>query len=144
MEIDGDLRITAEQLAGLQRKAAAARPAMKGPRAQILSRLKGTSGQFVMLPFPEILLTAAQLDATWLAVLIAVAFETWRQKSETVALPSGILERAGVNKRARGRALRRLVELEIVEVVRPSGKAPMVTLVWKRPVPRMAPDQYHG
>jgi hypothetical protein len=92
-----------------------------------------------MLPFPEILLTAVQLDATWLAVLIAVAFEAWRQKSETVALPSGVLERAGVNKRARGRALRRLVELEIVEVVRPSGKAPMVTLVWKRPVPRMTP-----
>jgi hypothetical protein len=128
--MDENFCLTHEQLAELQNKLAARLPAKRAPRAKALYNLKG-SGMFARVPYPEILEVAARTGDALLAVLIAIIYQSWREDSPTVKLPSATLECAGINRFARGRALRRLVEAGVIKTDKPMGAAPRVTLIWR-------------
>lgn len=58
----------------------------------------------------------------------------WRAKSMTFTLPNGVLERYGVGRRVKRRALRKLERAGMITVTQKRGCAPVITLLGIAPV----------
>jgi hypothetical protein len=127
MAVDENFCLTQEQLAELQHKLVTKLPAKRIPRAKMPYNRGNT---FATIPYPAILPVAVRVGGMVLGVFIGIIYETWRQDSRTVKMPSATLERAGIDRQARRRALQRLTEAGVIEVSRQAGSAPQVTLVW--------------
>jgi len=132
MALDESFCLTQEQLAEWQQRQAARLPAKRTPRAK--SPLPYNRGKtFVTVPYPGILTVAVQVGGVVLGVLLSIMYATWQEGSTTIKLRSAELERAGIDRQARRRALLRLAQAGAVEVSRPAGIAPRVTLIWPSP-----------
>jgi hypothetical protein len=116
-----EFRITQEQMDILnkaKKSAAKSRPARPQPK------------RFAMLPYPEVLQAAAAVNDPVLAVLAYLAYETWRQNTNTVLVPSRRLLEAGFSRSAKSRALHRLQQAGLVHLHHRPNRNPRVTLRW--------------
>jgi hypothetical protein len=57
-----------------------------------------------------------------------ILYETWRAKGQPIKVPNGMLERCGVSRPAKYRALRKLEQLGLVSVEWRPYKSPIVTI----------------
>jgi hypothetical protein len=105
------------------------KPATPPPRLKVKS--KKITGEFLKGPIPLSWLTAASMlsGKAPLTVGLAVWFEAGRRKSKEVKLTSDILERFGVNRKAKYRALNSLEKAGLVRVRRAPRRNPVVTIL---------------
>jgi hypothetical protein len=92
------------------------------PQKQRQKFLKGP----VPLPW---LMTASKLPGKALAVGIALRFRQGLTGAPTIALPSTLLSRFGVDRHAKRRALDALEQNGLIAVDRQPGKNPVVTIL---------------
>ena len=62
-------------------------------------------------------------------VALELLYASWKSNGQAVTLPAGRLERAGVDRRTRWRALVKLEVAGLVRIERRRGKPHLVTLV---------------
>ncbi len=88
-------------------------------------------GEFLKGPIPLSWLgTAAKLPGKApLAVALAIMFEVGRRRSSTITLTTAILERFGVNRKSKYRALQRLEKAGLISVARRPHKNPLVAVL---------------
>jgi hypothetical protein len=63
------------------------------------------------------------------AVACHILYETWRAKGQPIKVPNGMLERFGVSRDAKIRALHKLEQLGLVSVEWRPRKSPIVTIL---------------
>lgn len=95
------------------------------------SRTPKIRGEFLKGPIPlEWLGRAAKLRGkASLATALAIWFEVGRRRSNEIKLTTAILARFGVNRKAKYRALKQLEGANLISVVRPPRKNPIVTVL---------------
>ena len=99
-----------------------------------LVRHQRQKGRFLKGPVPlNWLATAGRAPGQALQVANVLAFEVGVEKSQTVKLCHKRLREFGVEKDAASRALRALEGAGLVQVERPPGKSPIVTVLWQSP-----------
>jgi hypothetical protein len=88
-------------------------------------------GEFLKGPIPlNWLSAAAKLPGKApLAVALAIKFESGRRRSDEIILTSAVLQRFGVNRKAKYRGLARLEEANLIRVHRLSRRNPVVTVI---------------
>jgi hypothetical protein len=113
------------------RRAAAAAAAQDGPRKR--KTVKGgrgaKDGPFVLITKDEAAAGFRALDCRVAMVWLEIIYLAWKMKSTTVVLANKELERLGVTKWVKGRALSKLEQAKLIRVVRFGGKSPRVTLL---------------
>jgi hypothetical protein len=75
---------------------------------------------------------AAKLGSSCLALLIAIHFRRDVTKQDAVTLSSGFLAEFGIDRNAKGRALRSLEAAKLVRVKRIPGKSALVQLTARK------------
>jgi hypothetical protein len=114
----------AAEHAPLQKK-----PEPKRPRS---AARRPAGARFVQLPYERTLAAAGQLGYAPLAVLIEVAFLAFKAHQKPVPLANKALRAAGIDNKAKTRALRRLETAGLVAVIwRGKGKSPLVSILWE-------------
>lgn len=100
-------------------------------------------GEFLKGPIPlDWLGRAAKLPGkASLATAIAIMFEVGRRRSNQIKLTTAILNRFGVNRKAKYRALKQLEGAQLISVIRTPRKNPIVTVL---PVDAENPDKTPG
>lgn len=100
-------------------------------------------GEFLKGPIPlEWLGRAAKLPGkASLATALAIMFEVGRRRSNQIKLTTAILNRFGVNRKAKYRALKQLEGAQLISVIRTPRKNPIVTVL---PVDAESPDKTPG
>jgi hypothetical protein len=58
-----------------------------------------------------------------------ILYEVWRAKGRPIAVPNGMLERCGVSRQAKYRALQKLEQLGLVSIEWRDNKSPVVTVL---------------
>ena len=98
-------------------------------------KAKQIKGEFLKGPIPLDWLSAAcGLDGkAALAVSLAIWFESGRRRSKQVKLTTAILDRFGVNRKAKYRALASLEQAGLIAVSRQLRKNPVVTILMAQP-----------
>jgi hypothetical protein len=87
-------------------------------------------GQFLRGPIPlEALATASSLPGQALAVLLLVHHRVALTRSDWVTLPKGLLERFGVSRDSKARALHALEEASLIAVERVGGRTAQIRLL---------------
>jgi hypothetical protein len=88
-------------------------------------------GEFVKGPIPlDWLGRAAKLTGKApLATALAIMFEVGRRRSPQITLTTAILDRFGVNRKAKYRGLEQLEEANLIKVDRRPRKNPIVTVL---------------
>jgi hypothetical protein len=91
----------------------------------------GVQGEFVKGPIPlDWLGRAAKLTGKApLATALAIMFEVGRRRSPQITLTTPILDRFGVNRKAKYRGLKQLEEANLIQVDRRPRKNPIVTVL---------------
>jgi len=94
-------------------------------------RSKRIKGEFLKGPIPLNWLTAASKlrGKAPLTVALAVWFQVGRRKSRAVTLTSAVVERFGVNRKAKYAGLAALEKASLVRVHRRPRKNPIVTVL---------------
>jgi hypothetical protein len=114
------LALTPGQLAEAQGQARPVRARKAAPEA------------FVQLPYGPTLGAAGRLRNAPLAVLVELAYQSFKTHKDTVLLSNAALRAVGISPDAKVRALRRLEAAGMVKVAWRGGKkTPLVTLLWK-------------
>ena len=115
------------ELAPLQKK-----PELK-PRSMRSARSARPAGaRFVQLPYERTLAAAGRHRDARLAVLIELAYRTFKANQNQVPLANKTLRSVGITHKAKARALRQLEAAGLVTITRRgSGKSPLVTILWK-------------
>jgi hypothetical protein len=86
-------------------------------------------GRFLKGPIPlQPIAQAAQLPGQALAVYLAIHHRAALTRNETVTLPKGLLERFGVSRDSKARALHALEAASLVAVERVKGRTARITL----------------
>ncbi len=133
-----DFALSPEQVVEFQkhndeiRKAqeAAATKTRKASRKRAETWAKRTP--FVMLPYAEAMAMAGKRrDARW-AVWIELAHQAFAHHTDTVVLGNKALEAAGIDRKAKARALQALEEDGLIRVSKRGFKRPEVVLLWMR------------
>ena len=70
----------------------------------------------------------ATLSGSALAVLILLAHMAWEARSSTFTCPNGLMERHGITREAKRRALVKLEAAGLIAVQRQARHSPVVTL----------------
>jgi hypothetical protein len=111
-----DLRPSPEDLARHERKA-------RNPRKAPIA--------FVKLPYAATLKAAGLINDAPLAVLVEVAYRSFRDHSNEVRLGNQALSAVGISRFAKRRALQQLKKAGLVKVTWPKGgkRSPLVTLL---------------
>jgi hypothetical protein len=91
-------------------------------------RIKRRQGQFVMLPLALVDKVARHSRDKTFAVLCHLLHLDWKQGGGPIKVPNGLLDKLGVGRGAKSRALRKLERLAIVSVERKDRKSPIVTI----------------
>jgi hypothetical protein len=86
--------------------------------------------QFLKGPIPlDDIATASKLPGKALSVYLAVHHRAALTRCKSVTLPKGLLERLGVGRDAKARALHALAAASLIAVERDTGKTARVTLI---------------
>jgi hypothetical protein len=101
------------------------------PPAPFKAKSKRVMGEFLKGPIPLPWLTAASMLPGKAPIVVGLAlwFEAGRRKSRDVKLTSAILERFGVNRKAKYTALESLEKAGLVRVRREPRRNPVVTIL---------------
>jgi hypothetical protein len=91
-------------------------------------RIKKRQGQFVILPLALVDKVARQSRDKTFAVLCHLLHLEWKQGGGPIKVPNGFLEKLGVGRGAKCRALKKLERLGIVSVESRDRKSPIVTV----------------
>jgi hypothetical protein len=91
-------------------------------------RIKKRQPQFVKLPLALVDKVARHSRDKTLAVLCHLLHLDWKQGGGPIKVPNGLLDKLGVGRGAKSRALRKLERLGIVSVERQDRKSPIVTI----------------
>ena len=91
-------------------------------------RIKKRQRQFVQLPLGLVDQVARHSRDKTLAVLCHLLNLEWKQGGGPIKVPNGLLDKLGVGRGAKSRALRKLERLAIVSVERQDRKSPIVTI----------------
>jgi hypothetical protein len=95
----------------------------------LLAYKQRVQGQFLRGPIPlDTLATASGLPGQALAVLLLIHYRVAVTRSDWVTLPKGLLERFGVSRDSKARALHALEKSSLIAVERGCGRAARVTL----------------
>jgi hypothetical protein len=87
-------------------------------------------GQFLKGPISlDDIATASRLPGQALGVFLAVHHRAALTRCKSVTLPKGLLERLGIGRDAKGRALHALEAASLIVVERDTGKTARITLV---------------
>jgi hypothetical protein len=124
----GDVdRLRLPDASNREHERASARSLPAAPKATTRNRIKG---EFLKGPIPLAWLSkAARLRAkSALAVALAIWFESGRRRSPEVKLTTKILERFGVNRKAKYRALTALEREGLIVVTRMPRRNPVVVI----------------
>ena len=94
-------------------------------------KVRRIQGEFLKGPIPLKWLSTASklLGKASLAVGLAIWFEAGRKCKEEVRLTTAVLERFGVNRKAKYRALESLEDAGLISVRREPRKNPVVTIL---------------
>ncbi len=120
------LNLTPEQVAEFA-------PLQKKPKSKPqLPRSQRQAGKrFVQLPYERALATAGRLGHAPMAVLIEVAYLTFKAHGEPVPIANKALRAVGIDHEAKTRALHRLVMAGALRVIwRGRGRSPLAALRW--------------
>lgn len=98
---------------------------------KVSSKAHRTQGEFLKGPIPlDWLGCAAKLSGkASLATALAIMFEVGRRRSQEITLTTAILERFGVNRKAKYRALVQLENAGLISVVRQPRRNPLVAVL---------------
>jgi hypothetical protein len=112
----------------------------KGPPPSPKSRR--IKGEFLKGPIPLSWLSAAAKlkGKAPLAVALAVWFERGRRRGEEVRLTTAILDRFGVNRKAKYSGLKALEEAGLIRVRRELRRNPLITVLEVQSKPNPSPD----
>jgi DNA-binding transcriptional ArsR family regulator len=94
----------------------------------IPKRIQKRQQQFVKLPLTLVDKVARHSRDKIFAVLCHLLHLEWKQGGGPIKLPNGLLDKLGVGRGAKYRALRKLERLGIVSVERQDRKSPIVTI----------------
>jgi hypothetical protein len=104
-------------------------PEVVRERAVVPKRIKKRHRQFVQVPLTLIdKVTRNSRDKTF-AVLCHLLHEVWKQGGGPIKVPNGFLNKLGVGRGAKSRALKKLELLGIISVERRDRKSPTVTII---------------
>jgi hypothetical protein len=99
-------------------------------RSQTAPQARQVQGEFLKGPIHlEWLGTAAKLPGKALATALAIMFEVGRRRSTEITLTTAILQRFGVGRKAKHRALTHLQSAGLIAVHREPRRNPVVTIV---------------
>jgi hypothetical protein len=85
--------------------------------------------QFVQVPLAAVdTLTKADVSGKTYAIFLHLLHENWKSHGKPVRLANGFLDRIGVKRNAKTRALKKLTELRLVSVEWRTKKSPIVTV----------------
>jgi DNA-binding MarR family transcriptional regulator len=87
------------------------------------------TGSFAKVPLQWAAAAAKATQTQQAVVWVLLQHMAWRAKSKTFPFPNGLLERLGVERRAKNRALQKLERAGIITIKRRSGRAPVITLI---------------
>jgi hypothetical protein len=95
------------------------------------SKARWVQGEFLKGPIPlDWLGRASKLPGKApLATAVAIMFEVGRRRSPQITLTTAILDRFGINRKAKYRGLEQLEEANLVKVDRRPRKNPIVTVL---------------
>jgi hypothetical protein len=97
-------------------------------------RRQKRSDAFIVLPLAEAAAEFNALKCPTTLVWVALRYERWRQKGNTIRLPTALLRSWGLKSRtARARALARIERAGLVRVERRPGRAARVTFTSPQP-----------
>jgi hypothetical protein len=85
------------------------------------------SGAFIVLPLAKAAAEFTAMKCPTALVWIALQYERWRRKGDTIPLPTALLRSWGLNRFVWMRALTRIERAGLVHVDRHSGGAARVT-----------------
>ena len=91
-------------------------------------RIKKRQRQFVQLPLGLVDQVARHSRDKTLAVLCHLLNLEWKQGGGPIKVPNGFLDKLGVGRGAKCRALKKLERLDIVSVERRDHKSPIVRI----------------
>jgi hypothetical protein len=94
----------------------------------IPERIKKRQRQFVQLPLALVDKVACHSRDKTFAVLCYLLHENWKQGGGPIKVPNGFLNKLGVGRGAKSRALKKLERLGIISVERRDRKSPIVTI----------------
>jgi hypothetical protein len=95
-----------------------------------LARTQRAQAQFLRGPIPlEALAVASSLPGQALIVLLLVHHRVALTKSQCVTLPKGLLDRFGISRDSKARALHALEEALLIVVERVSGRSARIKLL---------------
>ena len=99
------------------------------------ARRVASQAHFLKGPIPlEDIAVAAKLPGQALSTFLAIHHRAALTGCRSVTVPKGLLERLGISRDAKGRALHALAEASLIAVERDAGKTARVTLLDRRPV----------
>jgi DNA-binding PadR family transcriptional regulator len=99
-------------------------------RRQLRSNAVGVQGEFLKGPIPLSWLgNAAALPGKALATALAIMFEVGRRRSSEITLTTAIVQRFGVSRKAKYRALKHLESAGLITVYRKPHRNPVVTIL---------------
>ena len=90
-------------------------------------RRRKRSDAFIVLPLAEAAAEFTAIKCPTTLVWIALRYERWRQKGNTIRLPTALLRLWGLSRFAWARALIHLERVGLLRVDRRQGRAPRVT-----------------
>ena len=91
-------------------------------------RIKKRHQQFVKLPLALVERIARHSRDKTFAVLCYLLHLEWKQGGGSIKVPNGFLDKLGVGRGAKCRALKKLERLDIVSVERRDHKSPIVRI----------------
>jgi hypothetical protein len=91
-------------------------------------RIKKRQRQFVQLPLALVDKVGRHSRDKTFVVLCHLLHLEWKQRGGPIKLPNGLLDKLGVGRGAKSRALSKLERLGIVSVERRDRKSPIVTI----------------
>jgi hypothetical protein len=91
-------------------------------------RIKKRQRQFVRLPLALVDKVARHSRDKTFVVLCHLLHLEWKRGGGPIKVPNGLLDKLGVGRGAKSRALRKLERLAIVSVERQDRKSPIVTI----------------
>jgi len=94
----------------------------------IPERIKKRQQQFVKLPLALVDKVARHSRDKTFGVLCHLLHLEWKQGGGPIKVPNGLLDKLGIGRGAKSRALRKLESLGIVSVERQERKSPIVTI----------------
>ena len=101
---------------------------MRGRPIGTPERIKKRQRQFVKLPLGLVDKVARHSRDNTFAVLCHLLHLDWKQGGGPIKVPNGFLDKLGIGRGAKSRALRKLERLGIISVERRDRKSPIVTI----------------